>query len=191
MKTLRTKRTLGTNLKIMAYPFVILGYKIIYDIRKGQTGFCIFNTVLFCFFHSVGIFRTVRTYRTHWIRYGDGKVVIRRVSKKCVDGKAVGKWKNREDEFGIEEIEAYGISYPVLGYFLEHHQTSIIPAVQECFFRLKDGRMIGYSMGHYKSKEIQEFFDYISETTGLKFQKTAKLVLKSGKASEPAKAERD
>ena len=37
----------------------------------------------------------------------------------------------------------------------------------------------------------KEFFDYISETTGLKFQETAKLVLKTGKASEPAKAERD
>lgn len=34
----------------------------------------------------------VKIYRTHWIKYGGGKVIIRRISKDRVNGKPTGKY---------------------------------------------------------------------------------------------------
>lgn len=40
----------------------------------------------------------------------------------------------------------------------------------ECFFRLKNGEMIGYEVGYYGSKDIDDLYHYIFEETGLEFQ---------------------
>lgn len=69
----------------------------------------------------------IMLHATHWIRYGQGKLVIRRVSKMWQSGwpPAVGKWQKREDEFLLEDIEVYGdvllilrrhLEYPLGGY---------------------------------------------------------------------------
>ncbi len=81
------------------------------------------------------------------MRYGE--VIIRRVSKELVNGLPSGKWLDREDEFLLEEIEAYGLSMQVLGTFVEYHKSNRGSLTTECFFQLKDGRRIGYETGYF------------------------------------------
>ena len=114
----------------------------------------------------------IKIYRTHWIKYGDGKVTIRRVSKKRVNGRPVGKWENREDTFLLEEIESFGLSWLVLGHLLEYHDGRKIET--EYFFKLKSGKMIGFEIGYYTRNQDKEFRRYIYENTGIKFQEPKK-----------------
>lgn len=107
----------------------------------------------------------------HWIKYGDEKVIVRRVSKICVDGRPTGKWKSREDSFGLEEIEAYGLSKQILGHYVECHRcTSYRWPAEECFFQLKNGKVIGCEIGFYPRRARNEFFQYLYEKTGILFQ---------------------
>lgn len=82
----------------------------------------------------------------------------------------MGGWENREDEFQLEEIAAFGLSKQVLPYSVEYHRSSGGRLETECFFQLKNGKMIGYEMLYYMDKDIDMFFRYISENTGLEFQ---------------------
>ena len=123
----------------------------------------------------------LRIYCTHWIMYGNDKIVIRRVSKERVNGRAVGKWKNREDTFLLEEIEAYGLSWPVLGQCVEYHRSSGGSLTTEVFFQLKNGKKIGFEMGYY-TKAIDEFIQYIHDKTGIEFQDGKKEKSKRGKS---------
>ena len=108
---------------------------------------------------------------SHWIKYGNGKVVVRRVSKECVNDRPVGKWKKREDTFSLEEIETYGLSRKVLGHDLERHFCKSYKAPSlECFFRLKSGKMIGCSIEFYPRREMKAFFTYLYEKTGIPLQ---------------------
>ncbi len=120
---------------------------------------------------SLFLFAGLKTYYTHWIKYGDGKVIIRRVSKELINGLPSGKWLDREDEFLLEEIEAYGLSMQVLGTFVEYHKSNRGSLTTECFFQLKDGRRIGYETGYYTRKTEREFFSYILKGTGLELKK--------------------
>ena len=130
----------------------------------------------------------LRIYFTHWIMYGNDKIVIRRVSKERVNGRAVGKWKNREDTFLLEEIEAYGLSWPVLGQCVEYHRSSGGSLTTEVFFQLKNGKKIGFEMGYY-TKAIDEFIQYIHDKTGIEFQDGKKEKSKRGKSKKKAKGE--
>ena len=130
----------------------------------------------------------LRIYCTHWIMYGNDKIVIRRVSKERVNGRAVGKWKNREDTFLLEEIEAYGLSWPVLGQCVEYHISSGGSLTTEVFFQLKNGKKIGFEMGYY-TKAINEFIQYIHDKTGIEFQDGKKEKSKRGKSKKKAKGE--
>jgi hypothetical protein len=49
-------------------------------------------------------------------------------------------WENREDTFLLEEIDAYGLSWQVLGSYVEYHRSSGRFLTTECFFRLKNGK---------------------------------------------------
>ena len=130
----------------------------------------------------------LRIFFTHWIMYGNDKIVIRRVSKERVNGRAVGKWKNREDTFLLEEIEAYGLSWPVLGQCVEYHRSSGGSLTTEVFFQLKNGKKIGFEMGYY-TKAIDEFIQYIHDKTGIEFQDGKKEKSKRGKSKKKAKGE--
>lgn len=123
----------------------------------------------------MGALGGIGVYLTHSIRYGDGKAVIRRYSKKRVDGRPVGKWRIREDEFSLEEIDEYGYSIRRLGGYgdVEYHLNSGAKfGIVEVFFQLKDGKRIGYDGGYYTRKAANEFFNYIFEETGKEFQKS-------------------
>ena len=153
------------------------------DIESAKS-FC-FVVVILLLAAAVG---GLRIYFTHWIMYGNDKIVIRRVSKERVNGRAVGKWKNREDTFLLEEIEAYGLSWPVLGQCVEYHRSSGGSLTTEVFFQLKNGKKIGFEMGYY-TKAIDEFIQYIHDKTGIEFQDGKKEKSKRGKAKKKAKGE--
>lgn len=184
MKTMRTKRTVLFNIKFTAFPVVIFGTGIAYCFWKGKIWGGLIYIAVFSFYFFIGIHSAIRIYRTHWIKYGNGKVIIKRVSKELVNNRPTGKWHDREDEILLDEIEAYGLSRTVLGYNIEYDQRGITASVQECFFRLKDGRWLGFEMGHYMEQEREELFRYIYERTGIKFQDTNPelLLLSKGKS---------
>ena len=123
----------------------------------------------------------LRIYCTHWIMYGNDKIVIRRVCKEWENGRLVGKWKNREDTFMLEEIEAYGLSVPVLGQCVEYHRSSGGKLRLEVFFQLKNGKKIAFELLYY-TKAIDEFFQYIHDKTGIEFQDGKKKKSKKGKS---------
>lgn len=113
---------------------------------------------------------------THQIQYGEGKIIIRRISKKWQSGfpAGVGKWLSREDEFLLEDVETCGMSkiggyvpkYP-LGYQVEYHRNSGSKYASECYFKLKDGKEIGYTPDFYTKKQIKEFSEYIHNEIGM------------------------
>lgn len=172
MKTMRAKRTVLFNMMFTAFPAVIFGSWIVYCFWKGRVGYGLIYVAIFSFYLFIGIHSAVRIYRTHWIKYGNGKVIIKRVSKELFNNKPTGRWQNREDEISLDEIKSYGLSRTVLGYNIEYDRRGIVPSVQECFFQLKDGRWLGFEMGHFTEQEREELFCYIYERKGIKFQDT-------------------
>lgn len=169
MKTLHAKRELVIFLALFSVPasiFIFLGVCLWGEGEVGPAVFCFINFVIFIL---IGTCLGLWMYCTHWIRYGSGKVVIRRISKKYENGRTISWWKNNEDEFLVGDIEGYGLSREILGRFVEHHLCSARYNT-ECFFELKGGRKIGCEMICYFSKDMKEFFNYIFEETGLEFQ---------------------
>lgn len=171
MKTLRANGALRLCMAFSGVPAIILillGINALWEGNMDSGIFLISISVLFILFGGiVGL----RIYRTHWIRYGDGNVTIRRVSKEMVNGRPVGKWENREDTFLLEEIDSYGLSWQVLGRYVEYHRSSGKSLTTECFFQLKNGKKVGFEMVYYTRKGEEEFFHYIFNGTGIGFQR--------------------
>lgn len=146
---------------ILMIPIVICFLLEIYGIEEINIAGRISLIVLFIWYLSLMGYAGF-AQGSHWIKYGNGKVVVRRVSRECVNDRPVGKWKKREDTFSVEEIEAYGLSRKVLGHDLERHLCKIYKAPSlECFFRLKSGKMIGCSIEFYPRREMKAFFTYL------------------------------
>lgn len=148
---------------------ILLG---IYAALEGDTdtltGFLLM-TVLLLF---VGAVAGMRIYRTHWIKYGDGTIIVRRVSKELVNGRPVGKWQNREDTILLKDLESYGMSMKILGHEVEYHRSGAKgprSIAMEWFFQLKDGKVIGFEATYYTRWQAKELFRYIYEETGIKF----------------------
>ncbi len=171
MKTLHAKGALRLCLAFFGVPSGILIFLSINEFWDGDIDDGIFLMLCSMMLLLLGAFVGIRIYCTHWIRYGNESVVIKRVSKERINGRPVGKWKNREDTFLIEEIEAYGLSWQVLGHYVEYHRSSGRSLTTECFFQLKNGKIIGYETVYYTRREEEEFFRYIYDKTGIEFQK--------------------
>lgn len=172
MQTIHTKGALIYSLGlggVIGMIWILSGGHFLWKADNG--GYPLIFMGIFCFL--LFAYAGLKIYYTHWIKYGDGKIVIRRVSKELVNGSIpVGKWENREDEFLLEEIEAYGLSMQVFGTYVEYHKSSRRSLTTECFFQFKDGRKIGYETGYYTRKQEREFFDYIWKETGIKLIKS-------------------
>lgn len=164
MKTLHTKRTsvlgvvfLGTlEIMYVSAEIYTLGHLSVFGSVLSIAG------LIFCL-ELVRIDIWVRS--THWVKYGEGKIIIRRVSKLMENGRPVGKWKDREDEFLLEQIELFGLSRLLLKKPLEYHRTV---RYTEVFFKLKDGRTVEFVYSLYTSKQVDELFFYIYNETGMK-----------------------
>lgn len=169
MKTLHAKGALILCLAFSGVPSVILillGVNEFWEVDIDDGIFLVLCSILFIL---LGVFAGIKIYCTHRIQYGNGRVVIKRVSKELINGRPVGKWKKREDIFLIEEIDAYGLSWQVLGHYVEYHRSSARSLTTECFFQMKDGRQVGFEMVYY-TKKLQELFDYIYDETGVEFK---------------------
>lgn len=174
---MRTLHAIGALILCLAFSgvpgviLILLGINAFGEGRMDE-GIClIVGAILFILF---GAFAGLRIYCTHWIRYGDGKVTIRRVSKERVNGRPVGKWENREDTFLLEEIDCYGLSWQVLGQYVEYHRSSGRSLTTECFFQLKNGKRIGYETAYYTRKGEEVFWRYLYEGTGIALQRDEK-----------------
>lgn len=170
MKTLRAKGAVILSFAFTGMPsiiFILLGADEFWkgDIKSGI--FYIFVLPIPCIL--LGALAGIRIYRTHWIRYGEGKIIIRRVSKERVNGRPVGKWENREDEFLVQEIESYGLAWQTLGHYVEYHLSNRGKVTNECFFQIRGGKQVGFEMMYY-TKKLQELFDYIYDETGIEFK---------------------
>lgn len=155
---------------IFMIPIVICLIVGIYKIVEHNTADSIGLIALFIYFLLLNGYAGF-SQGSHWIKYGNGKVIVRRVSKECVNDRPVGKWKKREDAFSLEEIEVYGLSRKVLDHDLERHFCKSYKAPSlECFFRLKNGKMIGCSIEFYPRREMKAFFTYLYEKTGIPLQ---------------------
>lgn len=174
MKTLRAKGGLAINIVFSGVIGVILIIlSIAYAAWEEDIGFLILSIIVTIPFNLLVVLACLGRYRQNSITYGNGRVVIRRYSREIVDGIPVGEGKIREDEFLLEELESYGLSSWILGSSLEEHSSSSRKTHNtEVFFRLKDGKLIGYAKRDYTRKQEKEFFSYIYEKTGIEFQKS-------------------
>lgn len=142
------------------------------DVPRLFYGFVLVTIVLLVYLS--GVCPGIKIYCAHWIKYGDGKVIIKRLRKDLVNGRPVGKWKKEEEEFLLEELESCGVSLPVLGEYVEFHPIMRHGVSKECFFQLKDGRRLGSEMKYYLPEEMEGLFRYIYEETGIVFQEGEK-----------------
>lgn len=170
MRTLHANGALMIGMAFSSVPCVILIFLGVHAVWKGNTNEGIFHIMGAILFMLLGVFAGLRIYLTHWIRYGDGKVTIRRVSKERVDGRPSGKWENREDTFLLEEIDTYGLSWQVIGQYVEYHRSSGKSLTTEWFFQLKSGKRIGYETVYYTRKGEEAFLRYLYEGTGIALQ---------------------
>lgn len=117
-----------------------------------------------------GIFPSIKIYCTHWIKYGDGRVIIKRARKGLVNGRPAGKWKIGEEEFLLEDLKSCGMSLLVLGECVEFNPIMRYGISKECFFQLKNGKRLGREVKYYAPEDMEELFRYIYEEVGIKFQ---------------------
>lgn len=165
MKTLHTKGLIVPELSIVAFVGAIMIFSMGIREWKFWLPIEIVLTLLI-------IFPCIKIYRNNWIKYGEGKVIIQRVSKDLdysgsIYGRPTGKWKSKRDEILLEEIEAYGYSWALLGMSrtVECHNRFRQYQIEYCFL-LKDGRKVGFNMVYY-GKETKALFRYIYEATGI------------------------
>lgn len=135
-----------------------------------RTNLIIFLSInCICFFmFCIGLLGLLnKVISTYWIKYGNGQIVIQRISKDMVIGGQGGKWRSRRDVIMLQEIELYGPSVQLLGKNVEWPLGGGGGLSYEYFFQLKDGRRIGFDGSYYTRRQKAELFRYIYDTTGI------------------------
>ena len=140
------------------------------------------------YIYRTGICPCIKIYCTHWIKYGNGKVIIKRARKDYVNGRPAGKWEIGEEEFLLEDLDSCGMSLPVLERYVEFNPIMKNGNSEECFFQLKNGKRLGCEMKFYLQEDLDELFRYIYEEAGIEFQETSGQALGSEKETEYLKA---
>lgn len=165
METLHTKGIFVLELSITAAVGVVMVFFL--GIKEWKFGLPIVIALTLWI-----IFACTKIYLKNWIKYGEGKVIIQRVSKdldysNSIYGRPTGKWKSKRDEILLEEIEAYGYSWALLGMgrTVECHNRFRQYQIEYCFL-LKDGRKVGFNMVYY-GKGTEALFRYIYDGTGI------------------------
>lgn len=112
---------------------------------------------------------SAKSYSSQLIMYGNKKVTVKRCSIKCIhDGIPIGEREERIDEFFLDELEAYGLSHQYLEHRVEFNYHPGVKGCTELFFQLKSGKKIGYDIMYCNNREIEDFFNYIYDETGIK-----------------------
>ena len=117
MKTLGAKGGLAINFVCSGVMGVILIILVIAYAWEEDIGLLILSIIVIIPFNLLVGLACLDRYRQNSITYGNGRVVIRRYSREIVDGIPVGEGKIREDEFFLEELESYGLSYNTEVFF--------------------------------------------------------------------------
>lgn len=151
----------GLLLYMIIAPVLMYVPRLLYIVCIVGMAYCIYRS---------GICPCIKIYCTHWIKYGDGKVIIKRARKELVNGRPAGKWKGEEEEFLLEDLESCGMSLPVLGEYVEFNPIMKYGISEECFFQLKNGKRLGCEVKYYAAEDLDELFRYIYEETGIIFQ---------------------
>ena len=164
MKTIHAKGLIVPELSIVAFVGAIMVFSM--GIKEWKFWLPIEIVLIFL----IGL-ACIKIYLTNWIKYGEGKVIIRRVSKDLdystsMYGRPIGKWESKEDEILLEEIESYGYTWALLGMgrTVEYHGSGRYQ-IEYCFL-LKDGKKVGFNMMYY-GMEIDALFRYIYEAPGI------------------------
>lgn len=151
----------GLLLYMIIAPVLMYVPRLLYIVCIVGMAYCIYRS---------GICPCIKIYFTHWIKYGDGKVIIKRARKELVNGRPAGKWKREEEEFLLEDLESCGMSLPVLGEYVEFNPVMRYGISKECFFQLNNGKKLGCEVEYYAAEDLDELFRYIYEETGIIFQ---------------------
>lgn len=154
MKTIKARGAIISCLSKGIIPEVILIYSTVFGKMRGMTGLFIYALVVTILLNLIVLCGTIAIYRQYSIVYGNGKAVIKH-------GLVTGQFKIKIDEFLLEEIESYFVVY--------YHNKARADATV-AFFQLKDRERTGYVFGYYPRKQINEFFQYIYEETGIEVQ---------------------
>lgn len=147
--------------------FIEFAFIVMCLISEENRAMPLIITILWALGLVVGM---IRTYRGIWIQYGDGKIVVRRYSTEEVNGRPVGKRRYREDEFLLEDIKMYGDSMSILGKFVDYYAANTISGSYEYFFKLKNGKYIGFLGTNYMQEQMLELNRYIKDETGIEFK---------------------
>lgn len=111
-------------------------------------------------------------YRTHWLMYGDGKIIVRRITGKYLNtyGGMETDCISREDEVLLEELAAYGFSNQFMNGKTKGAdvQGGNYNFYMELFFELKNGKKIWYNACGCRDKDMRDLQQYIYDETGLK-----------------------
>ena len=120
----------------------------------------------------LGVYMAIDVYCSNCIQYGNGRIIIKRRNKKIINGRPVGKWETKEDEFLLEEIEIYALASQSFGFhrYVEFHPSNMGVFSRECVFQLKDGRRISYESTYYTRKEEMELIRHVHDEAGIEFQ---------------------
>lgn len=86
MKTLYAKKALTVGLVFSALVCIPSALSAAYFFGTGKPGGGILYIIILLFGGYAGVYKGVKIYRTHWIKYGGGKVIIRRISKDRENG---------------------------------------------------------------------------------------------------------
>lgn len=154
MKTIKAKGAIISCLSNAIIPEVILIFSIVVGKKRGMTGLVIYAIVVTILLNLFVLLLTIAAYRQYSIIYGNGNVVIEH-------GLVTGQFRIKKDEFLLEEIESYSVIY--------YHNKARADATV-AYFQLKDRERTGYAFGFYTRKQINDFFQYIYEETGIEVQ---------------------
>lgn len=171
MKTLHAKKSLIMGALLGLLPGIMLIPLGACCILEGEIIEGVLGITIPIVCMLIGASDGIVIYCTHYLKYGYGKVAIKRISKNLADRRKSGKWKIEEDEILLEEIDTYGLSFQELGHYVECHRSIRNRAgMMECFFRMKDGKMLGFEMNYYTDEQIKDFINYIYDETGIEFK---------------------
>ena len=154
MKTIKARGTIISFLPSVIKLEVIFIILCVASRLRGMTGVFIWALVVTIWCNLGVLLLIIFKYRQYSIMYGNGKVVI-------ANGLVTGQFKIKKDEILLEELEAYSVEY---------YNNKARADAAMAYFQLKDKERTGYVFGYYSRKQLNEFFQYIYEETGIEVQ---------------------
>lgn len=129
--------------------------------------------VLVYLYIGIGLGGLWINFKYHRIEYGEGKLILYRISKDVKEKRPVGKWKIREDQIEVKDLLRYGYARDIIGSCLEWDKftfsgyANVWRFENQIVFMTKDHKMASISPKFFTSKQIKEVIRYIYRETGI------------------------